>query len=424
MKRYIPWAAFAVILAIAVVAVMAFDFSTLAHAQHIGTMIAEVGAGAAAAEELAREFKSHHEEVKTALADAGVKNQELTGRMSELEQKLSSLRLGGSPHDTPETWGSQVVRNKAFAGLNSNFKGRARFEIKTTATLTSASGGSAGDAGAMVNPDRQASVIELPRRRLRMRDVFSPGVTKSNSIEWPRQSLRSNNAATVAESNLKPQSDMTLDMLTWPVRTIATWMLASRQILDDAPALQSAVDADLRYDLAYVEDNQLLNGMGTGSDLTGVYTNATAFASAFVPTNAGNLNKIDVLLLAISQVQQMDMEPDFIALNPLDWADIVMIKNDVGDYVGSGPFASQADLLWKLPIVTTRAMTLDNFLVGPGKRGAQIFDRQEATVELSTEDSDNFRKNLVTILAEERLAFVIKYAAAFVKGTFTTALSL
>jgi HK97 family phage major capsid protein len=174
-----------------------------------------------------------------------------------------------------------------------------------------------------------------------------------------------------------------------------------------------------------VEDAQLLTGGGTGSDLTGVYTTATAYAPPFTPSAGGNLTKLDVLLLAIAQVEDADYDADGIVLNPLDWRDIQSTKDDEGNYVGGGPFtAEDVARLWAMPVATSKAMTAGNFLVGSFQQGAQIFDRQEATVEISTEDSDNFRKNLVTLRGEERLAFVIKHAGAFVKGDFATALSL
>ena len=64
-------------------------------------------------------------------------------------------------------------------------------------------------------------------------------------------------------------------------------------------------------------------------------------------------------------------------------------------------------------------MTVDKFLTGAFQLGAQIFDREDANVEISTEDSDNFRKNLVTVRAEERLALAVYRPEAFVKGDFT-----
>ncbi|MCK1401970.1 phage major capsid protein [Bradyrhizobium sp. 4] len=424
MKRYLPLMALAAIVLIAAVAVVGFDYSAVAHAHSFGGVVADAAGGAAATEELVRQFKAHSADVLSKLEAAGGETKGLSQRMTEIEQKMTLLRQGGGSADVADSWGAQVIRSEVFKSLDGQrWKGRARFNVKTTATLTSANGGSAGDSGALAPPDRQAQPIGLARRRLRMRDVFAPGRTDKGTIEWPRQTARSNNAATVAEGALKPQSDMSFDLVNWPVKTIAHWLLASRQILDDAPALMSFIDSDLLYDLAYIEENQLLSGSGAGSDVLGVLANATSYSPPFVPASAGNITKIDVLLLAIAQVQAMDFEPDFIAVNPLDWTDILVTKNDVGDYVGSGPMAAQAELLWQLPVVTTKAMTVDNFLVGPGKRGAQIFDRQEAAVEVSTEDSDNFRRNLVTVLAEERLAFVLKYPAAFVKGTFTAALA-
>ena len=64
-------------------------------------------------------------------------------------------------------------------------------------------------------------------------------------------------------------------------------------------------------------------------------------------------------------------------------------------------------------------MASGKFLTGAFQLGAQIFDRMDAVVEISTEDDQNFRKNLVTVLAEERLALAVYRPEAFVKGDFT-----
>src|SRR3546814_12218932 len=76
-----------------------------------------------------------------------------------------------------------------------------------------------------------------------------------------------------------------------------------------------------------------------------------------------------------------------------------------------------------LPVVETQAMTAGNFLTGAFRLGAQIFDRQDARVEVSTEVSDNFRKNLVTILAEARLALAVYRTEAFIRGGFAAAIT-
>ncbi|MDB5243355.1 MAG: Phage major capsid protein [Spirosoma sp.] len=356
-----------------------------------------------------QKFDAAHSEVKDALTQGAEKLGAFGARLLDIEQKMS--RRGGGGGESISTWGSQFTASEDFKKLNSNERGRARVHIRSIDTLTSA-----GSAGSLIAPDRQTQPIMMPRRRVRIRDLVSPGQTTSNAIEWPRQIGRQNSAATVAETALKPQSDMTFDLPQWPVRTIAHWTLASKQLMDDASAIMSLIDGDLRYGLALVEEAQLLNGGGTGSDLTGLYTGATTFAA---PIDADAPTMIDVLLQAVAQVEDSDYEVDGIVLNPLDWRTIQLIKDAQGRYMGVGPFADQIAKLWQLPIAATKAMTRDKFMVGAFKQGAQIFDREDATVEVSSEDSDNFRKNLITIRAEERLAFVVKHPDAFVKGDFS-----
>jgi HK97 family phage major capsid protein len=199
-------------------------------------------------------------------------------------------------------------------------------------------------------------------------------------------------------------------------------VLATRQILSDVPMLQSYIDGRLRYGLAYVEDNQILNGGGTGTDLNGIYTQATAFTQAAigVPVMTG-VTKIDILRLAILQAFLAEFPPDGIVLNPVDWALIELEKDTTGRHIIGNPKQEGVPSLWGKPVVETQAMTADKFLVGAFKMGAELFDREDASVMVSTEDSDNFRKNLVTILAEERAALAVYRTEAFVKGDFSDA---
>ena len=85
------------------------------------------------------------------------------------------------------------------------------------------------------------------------------------------------------------------------------------------------------------------------------------------------------------------------------------------------PQGTLSPTLWGLPVVATQSMASGKFLAGAFQLGAQIFDRMDAMVEISTEDDQNFRKNLVTVLAEERLALAVYRPEAFVKGDFAAA---
>lgn len=165
-----------------------------------------------------------------------------------------------------------------------------------------------------------------------------------------------------------------------------------------------------------MEEAQLLHGDGTGVNLLGIVPLATGFAAPWVIASP---TMLDTLLLAIAQLESdSENEASFIAVNPMDWRRIQSLKATDGNYLSGSAFtASDVERLWSLPIVPTAGMAIDKFLVGDGT-AASVRDRQQATVEVSTEDRDNFIRNMVTIRAEERLALEIRRPAGFVFGDF------
>lgn len=279
--------------------------------------------------------------------------------------------------------------------------------------ITSLSTDAPGSAGALVNSDRRGLQVQLPQRRLTVRSLILPGETASNAIEYEQEKLFTNAAAPVAEGALKPQSELQFEDKTATVRTIAHWMRTSVQILADAPGLRSIIDQRLRFGLALAEENQLLNGSGTGQNLLGLVTAATAYAAAGGLTAT---TQVDVLRLMILQAALAEYPPNGIVINPIDWAAIEMAKDAGGNYIIGNPQGTLSPTLWSLPVVPTQAMGVDKALVGAFNLAAQIFDRQDATVDVSTEDQDNFVRNKVTIRAEERLAMAVYRPQAIVYG--------
>ena len=158
-----------------------------------------------------------------------------------------------------------------------------------------------------------------------------------------------------------------------------------------------------------------------GTDLNGIYTQATTFVSPI--TALAGATKIDVIRLAMLQAFLAEYPANGVVMHPTDWAGIELTKETGGKYLMADPAGNLQKRLWALPVVDTQAMTVDKFLVGAFQLGAQIFDREEATVTNTTEDDQNFTKNLVTILAEERLALAVYRPEAFVKGDFSDAIT-
>lgn len=336
---------------------------------------------------------------------------ETKARLDELEQKMAR---GGGEQEAPQSAGSIFTNSdeyKAFASSNIMPGKSVGVEMKTITSLSTNADGSAGD---LVRAERvQGMMAMIPDRRMTVRDLLAPGTTSASSIEYVQETGFTNNAGMTAEATTKPESTLKFDLKTAQVRKIAHWMLASSEILADAPGLQSMIDYRLRYGLEYKEESQLLNGDGTGQNLLGLIPQATVYVAAFAPASA---TAIDQMRLAQLQAALAEYPATGHVMHPTDWARIELTKDTQGRYIIGNPQGTIAPTLWGLPVVATQAMTIDKFLTGAFRGAAQVFDRLAATVLVSTEDSDNFRKNLVTILAEERLALAVYRPEAFIFG--------
>jgi len=74
--------------------------------------------------------------------------------------------------------------------------------------------------------------------------------------------------------------------------------------------------------------------------------------------------------------------------------------------------------LWRIPVIDTPAMTPGTALVGAFGTGAQLYDRDSASIRISEQHADFFVRNAIVILAEQRLALAVKRPEAFVAVSF------
>lgn len=374
------------------------------------------------ADTMNREIKSLGEASAATKRDADKALMEmnaLSARLAEAEQKSARHGSSGGAPMERKSLGEQVVESDAIKELLGRKRGRASVEIKAiTSGLTT---DAMGSAGALIEADRRPGVLELPQRPMTIRNLLMPGNTGSNAIQYVKETGFVNAAATVSEVTgaLKPQSDIKFDIENTAVTTIAHFVLATKQILDDVPMLRGMIDGRLRYGYRFTEELQLLMGAGVGTDLKGVYTQATPFVAPFIPAQPAGvaMTAVDQLRLALLQASLAEFPATGIVMNPIDWTRMELLKDTTGAYLFGNPQGGlMVKRLWNLPVVDTQAMTVDKFLVGAFQLAAQIFDREDINVEISTEDADNFRKNLVTIRAEGRLALAMYRPEAVVKG--------
>lgn len=348
------------------------------------------------------------------LTDASVKRiekaeekmAELSGSVIELAQKAAR---GGGGNAAQDTWGEQFIRDQetAIKSLSEANKGQVSMTMKAVTTGSTS-------AGALVAPDRDPDINALPRRRMTIRGLMPVVEITSGAVEYVHQTARPAGAAPVAEGALKPESDMSFELRNTTAKVIAHWIKVSRQAVEDLPQLRDIIDTEMLYGLAEVEENQILNGNGTGQNLPGLMISATPFVD---PLGLVDPTMIDTLGAAILQSALADFPATGIVVHPADWARMRLLKDADSKYILGEPGAVVEPRLFGLPVVATKAMATGEFLVGDFANAATLYDRWQARVEVGYVN-DDFTRNLVTVLAEERLAMAVKNEAALTKGEF------
>ena len=351
------------------------------------------------------------QDAKEAADVAMTKLNELRAQVEELEQKAT--RKAGADEADHRSLGHQFVESKGFKDLAESPSQRGKADMQLKATITLATTDTLGAAGDTVQVTRVAGIVAPPERRMTVRDLITPGRMDGNALEYVKETGFVNNAGMVAEAAAKPQSDLKFDLVSTTAKVVAHYVKASRQILSDSSMLASYIDGRLRYGLAFKEEQQLLNGDGTGQNLLGIIPQATAYAA---PGGLTSAQAMDQMRLAMLQAELAEYPATGHVMNPIDWTRIELLKDTTGRYIIGNPQGTTAPRLWNLPVVATQAIAQDKFLTGAFKLGAQLFDRWLARVEVATENEDDFIKNLVTVLAEERLALAVYRPEAFIYG--------
>ena len=350
---------------------------------------------------------------KDSADEALTKFNELSEQVKDIEQKTA--RRGGE-EPVAKSLGRQMADSEQFKQLIADPRGvrNAKMSVKAE-TITSATTTNPGAAGALVTPQYVQGIIAPNQMRLTIRDLLMSGTTSSNAITYMRETGFTNNAAAQAnEGDKKAQSDLKFDQVTTNVETIAHYIKASKQIMHDAPMLASYIDGRLMYGLKLVEEKQLLNGDGLNGNIKGIIPQATAFANP--ATTVATYTIIDQIRYAMLQAVLAEYPASGHVLNPIDWATIETLKDKEGRYIIGQPQGEANPTLWRLPVVETQAIAPTKFLTGAFNMAAQIFDAEEASIEVGFEN-DDFTRNLVTILCEERLALAVYRPEAFIYGT-------
>ncbi|WP_280301972.1 phage major capsid protein [Nocardia neocaledoniensis] len=278
------------------------------------------------------------------------------------------------------------------------------------ATLTTAIG--------RVQPIRMPTIDLVERNRLTLLDLIDRGQTDGN-FEYVQITGVTQNAAVVPESTgpadsaaLKPTSDMTTTLADAKVVTYADGYDVTNQMLSDAPAMATYMNAQLDYSLSNVVEEKLLNGTGTSGEPRGILATSGVQQQTYV--NAGGtvddttaMAFVKAIRKGITKVVRLDGgKVDAIVISPEMDEAIDLLQDANERFYGQGPFGSGPNTLWGRPRVTSERLTDTHGLLGDFKQVA-LLDREGLSVLAFNQHKDYAQRNMTYVRAELRAAQVI-----------------
>lgn len=283
-------------------------------------------------------------------------------------------------------------------------------------------GASDTSGGALITPDRQAGIVELPRSPRPLLAMLTVGTTDSDTVEWVRQTARVNSAAERPEATTTadaaadaPESGFDLDVESTSVREIKHMIPTTRTALQDAGQVRSLIEDELTEGLFDRLERQVLLGDGTGVNLLGIL-NALGGGQTL---NAGvGEPDVEVVHRALTQIALGNYAAQGILLHPLDWEGIRLAKDANGNYYYGPPSIAGPQTMWGYGVNLSANMPAGQYLAGNFARAATLWMREGATIAVTDSHSDWFRRGIIAMLALLRAAFAVQRPDALRKGTF------
>lgn len=245
-------------------------------------------------------------------------------------------------------------------------------------------------------------------------------------VERAFDSATGGNFDYVAENARKPGITFPgYDEVTESLKKVAGWIRISDEMAEDTPFLVSEINNRLLYQLLMFEENELLNGTGTGSSIRGILQRS----GLQTETAADSTDNLDALYRALTKVQLgTGLTADGVVMHPLDYQALRLSKDGNGQYLAGGPFLGQYGQggvimqppVWgQTPIVTT-AIPQGTALVGAGKQAATVYRKGGIQVAASNDVGEDFLYNRYVVRAEVRELLAVYKPSAFVEVTLSS----
>lgn len=301
--------------------------------------------------------------------------------------------------------------------------GGARDYAEVRTLITEGTGAAVGNGGLFMPVGQPTDLpIRIRQRRFFVRDLTTVLPTTLPAVPYIREynaAALEGSASAVAEGSAKPEVDMQWENDTALIKKVAAWVPLTTEIIDDAPLLRGYVDTRLTYMLAIREEDQMLNGSGTGVNIKGL---ASYNAAGQVQTQASVTDVPQTLAAAIGKVENVDGEADGIVMNTIKFWTAVASRYSTqfdGGVVDAGlPYQDPSRFgFWGLNTVRTRAVASTQSWVGSWKLGMTLLDRMRSTIFVGNQHANFLIENKIAVVAEERVGLAVHRPDFFVNVT-------
>jgi len=154
----------------------------------------------------------------------------------------------------------------------------------------------------------------------------------SNIVVMPRESVPAGGSVAAEAGTLTPQ-DATLAQQTITIKKQYGYRLYSNELLADAtPAWNEFLANTLVRDVALKQDQQFLEGVGTGNEITGLINYAGVTAGPAMGANGGTPT-IDNVIDSTYLLRGVNVEPDIAYGAPRTMQTLSKIKDTTNNYI-------------------------------------------------------------------------------------------
>ena len=367
-------------------------------------------------EEKAKTFKEHIEALNELKEAVRLQGEEMT-RYKKGADRLESSKSFRQVLEEKLLGLKDDIKNHKEKGLKEMMTIEIPYEGRKAAGTMTVTGNVTGD---LPIPMYEPGLALEARRMPYLMDIVSVGTIASDLIRWAEQVNRDGGAGMTAEGNAKTQADFDIITRDLAVRKITSYIKVAEEMIDDIPYITSEINNELRSLVETKADDQILSGDNTGNNLKGILQYAATFAAGSLASTIDNANNFDVIHAALSQIMLANQPmPTYVVVNPEDFIAMKLTKDTNGQYLF--PVFMNGIQVAGIPTIVNTGITAGTFLLGYFPYSG-VFIRKAFGIQIGR-DSDDFTKNLYTIIGEMRLVHRIKtnHATAFVQGTFSTA---